>query len=75
MKLGSILETIMSKLKHGVVDLLKMDVERHEYDVVQHLMVFPSQIVFETHLHNAYGMFGRPVSHNSRMDFLMEKTV
>ena len=39
-----------------------MDIERHEFDVVQNLAVFPTQIVFETHLHNAYGMFRRPVS-------------
>ena len=56
------LETIMSKLGHFAIDLLKMDIERHEFDVVQNLAVFPTQIVFETHLHNAYGMFRRPVS-------------
>ena len=56
------LKTIMTKLNHNHIDLLKMDIERHEYAVIESLDVFPAQIVFETHLHNAYGMFGRPVS-------------
>jgi galactoside 2-L-fucosyltransferase 1/2 len=56
------LETIMSMLHHDKINLLKMDIERHEFDVFRTLRTFPDQIVFETHLHNAYDMFGRPVS-------------
>lgn len=58
------LTTIRKKLHHSHIDLLKMDIERHEYAVVASLAVdtIPLQIVFETHLHNAYGMWGRPVS-------------
>ena len=58
------LSTIMSKLNHLNVDLLKMDIERYEFDVVDSLQNgnVPWQIVFETHLHNAYGMWGRPVT-------------
>ena len=58
------LATIMSKLNHLNVDLLKMDIERHEFAVVDSLQIgyVPWQIVFETHLHNAYGMWGRPVT-------------
>ena len=52
----------MSMLHHDKINLLKMDIERHEFDVFKTLQTFPDQIVFETHLHNAYGMFGRPVS-------------
>ena len=68
------LATIAHTLGHGlgtahgsVVDLLKMDIERHEFAVIAS---FPNasqfrarQVVFETHLHNAYGMWGRPVLH------------
>ena len=57
--------TIMRRLGHSSVDLLKMDIERHEFAVVDTLSGFfgslPRQIAFETHLHNAYGMWGRPV--------------
>ena len=58
------LATVMKKLGHARIDLLKMDIERHELDVVDGLNanVDIGQILFETHLHNAYGMWGRPVS-------------
>eukprot|EP00939_MAST-03C_sp_MAST-3C-sp1_P002910 g2910.t1 len=58
------LTTIRNKLGHSTIDLLKMDIERHEFTVVATLKDdnAPSQIAFETHLHNAYGMWGRPVS-------------
>jgi len=58
------LTTIRNKLGHSTIDLLKMDIERHEFAVVATLKDdnAPSQIAFETHLHNAYGMWGRPVS-------------
>ena len=58
------LKTIREKLGHSTIDLLKMDIERHEFAVVATLKddSAPRQIVFETHLHNAYGMWGRPVS-------------
>ena len=58
------LATIMSKLNHRNVDLLKMDIERYEFAVVDSLQngYIPWQIVFETHLQNAYGMWGRPVT-------------
>ena len=41
-----------------------MDIERHEFAVVASLTLdtAPTQLAFETHLHNAYGMWGRPVS-------------
>jgi len=58
------LATIQAKLEHETIDLLKMDIERHEFDVVASLTLnaAPRQLAFETHLHNAYGMWGRPVS-------------
>ena len=58
------LETIAKKLNHTRVDILKMDIERHELDVVASLThkLLPSQILFETHLHNAYGAWGRPMT-------------
>ena len=58
------LATIMSKFNHRNVDLLKMDIERYEFAVVDSLQngYIPLQIVFETHLQNAYGMWGRPVT-------------
>lgn len=57
------LGTIRAKLGHKSVDLLKMDIERHEFAVIATLTGanVPQQIAFETHLHNAYGMWGRPV--------------
>ena len=57
------METIMKKLSHQRVDLLKMDIERHEVHVINslHGQVIPQQILFETHLHNAYGVWGRPM--------------
>ena len=44
------------------MDLLKMDIERFEFAVVYQLQngYVPSQIVFETNLHNACGMWGWP---------------
>ena len=58
------LATILKTLGHETIDLLKMDIERHEFAVVASLTLdtAPSQLAFETHLHNAYGMWGRPVS-------------
>jgi hypothetical protein len=60
------LTTIREKLGHTSIDLLKMDIERHEFAVLATLTAdnAPRQIAFETHLHNAYGMWGRPVSEN-----------
>lgn len=54
----------MSLLGHSELDLLKMDIERHEIAVIAALtsQSAPQQVVFETHLHNAYGMWGRPMS-------------
>ena len=58
------LDTIMLKVNHLSVDLLKMDIERYEFAVVDSLqkVYLPRQIVFETHLQNAYGMWARPVT-------------
>ena len=58
------LATIQEKLGHSSVDLLKMDIERHEFAVVAALNGdnAPRQILFETHLHDAYGMWGAPVT-------------
>lgn len=54
------------RLGHGnrVIDLLKMDIERYEFDVVAGMqpVTAPAQMVFELHLHNGYGAWGRPVS-------------
>ena len=60
------LTTIREKLGHASINLLKMDIERHEFAIVATLNDdnAPRQIAFETHLHNAYGMWGRPVSEN-----------
>jgi hypothetical protein len=46
------------------IDLLKMDIERHEFPVLIGLdaSAAPRQMAFEVHLHNGYGMFGRPAS-------------
>lgn len=56
---------IMTKLGHTRIDLLKMDIERHELAVIGSLnsRYAPEQIVFETHLHNAYGLWQRPMTH------------
>jgi len=53
----------MHKLGHHSIDMLKMDIERHEFGVIAALssQKAPKQILFETHLHNAYGMWNRPV--------------
>ena len=60
------LQTIMRKLEHTRIDLLKMDIERHEVAVISSLQsqFAPLQIVFETHLHNAYGIWNRPMNHD-----------
>ena len=57
------LETVMRKLNHSRIDLLKMDIERHELSVIKSLSKpnAPRQVVFETHLHNAYGIWHRPM--------------
>jgi len=59
------LATVMEKLQHSHIDLLKMDIERHEFDVIHSLNSknIIRQIVFETHIHNAYGVWGRAVKH------------
>lgn len=56
---------IMRKLGHERIDILKMDIERHELAVIRNLKrrSAPSQVVFETHLHNAYGLWNRPMTH------------
>ena len=56
---------VMTNLGHARIDLLKMDIERHEIAVISGLKgrYAPKQVVFETHLHNAYGLWKRPVSH------------
>jgi hypothetical protein len=48
------IDDIMKMLGHSRVDLMKMDVERHEIDVFSSLSKqnAPRQILFETHLHN-----------------------
>lgn len=58
------LSTIQRKLQHQTVDLLKMDIERHEFAVIQTLNAgnSPRQISFEVHLNNAHKMWGGPVS-------------
>ena len=59
------LSTIMKQLNHSSVDLLKMDIERHEYDVINSLRNshnVPRQMAFEVHVQNAYSKWGRPVS-------------
>jgi hypothetical protein len=59
------IETIMTILEHEKVDLLKMDIERHEVAVIEGLSpnYGPNQIVFETHLHNAYGIWNRSMTY------------
>ena len=59
------LSTLRNTLGHADrrIDVLKMDIERHEYAVVASLPEegLPQQILFEVHLHNGYGRWGRPV--------------
>jgi len=65
------LATVMKKLGHTQIDVLKMDIERHEFDVVKGMTANAGtidQILFETHLHNAYGMWDRPVSEREWSD-------
>ena len=60
------LEDARRKLGHAsrTIDLLKMDIERYEFDVVAGMdpARAPTQMVFEVHVHNGYGAWGRPVS-------------
>ena len=61
------LDTIMRKLNHSRVDVLKMDIERHEFQVIESLAnssIAPRQMAFETHVHNAYAMWGAPVTYD-----------
>ena len=62
---------IMKILGHKKVDLLKMDIERHEFSVIESFSVdrIPSQILFETHLHNAYGIWHRPLNYREWRQF------
>ena len=57
------LEHIKKTLGHKKIDLLKMDIERHELAVWESItsQSAPKQVLFETHLHNAYGMWKQPV--------------
>ena len=59
------LRTIRQKLNHDRRNLtvMKMDIERHEYAVVAAMSgdQLPQQLLFEAHLHNGYGSWGRPV--------------
>ena len=60
------LATIMKMLNHSRVDLLKMDIERHEFDVIRTIRGSnnaPRQMAFEVHVQNAYRQWGRPVSY------------
>jgi hypothetical protein len=63
------LDTIMSRLDHAHLDFLKLDIERHEYDVFESLRTqrhsTPTQLVFEAHLQNSYSMWGRPASYSA----------
>ena len=61
------LEWIMNTLGHKIVHIMKMDIERHEFNVFEtiHKDIAPQQILVETHLHNAYGMWGRPVEYGT----------
>lgn len=59
------LGSIIRKLQHARIDVLKVDIERHEFELISSLAavdIMPRQIAIELHLHNAYGMWGRPVS-------------
>ena len=58
------IQTAMTLLNHSHVDVLKMDIERHEFKVIDSLKC-PNcigQLAIEIHLHNAYNMWKRPVS-------------
>ncbi len=59
------MRTVMQKLQHTYVDILKMDIERHEFAVLKTLAC-PGcfgQAAIELHLHNAYGMHGQALSY------------
>ena len=59
------LQTIMEKLFHKKVDILKMDIERHEFGVINSMANMknaPNQIAFETHIQNSYSKWGKPVT-------------
>jgi len=60
------LSTIMTILNHSRVDLLKMDIERFEYEVVSTFstIALPNQISFESHFIDFSGRWGRYVSVN-----------
>lgn len=68
------LHSIMHKLGHSTVDILKMDIERHEFSVFDSLdeLFAPEQIVFETHIHDAYGMWKRSIT-QSEWDQIWKK--
>ena len=59
------MRTVMQKLQHTYVDILKMDIERHEFAVLRTLACRGcfGQAAIELHLHNAYGMFGQALSY------------
>lgn len=64
------LDSIKKRLGHGEVDLLKMDIERHELSVWKTITAAsaPRQVLFETHLHNAYGLWNRPMCSREWLD-------
>jgi len=64
------MKTVMRMLGHSYVDILKMDIGRHEFAVLKTLAC-PGcfgQAAIEFHLHNAYGMFGQAVSYEEWND-------
>lgn len=64
------IRTVMFMLGHSYVDILKMDIERHEFAVIK-TMACPGcfgQAAIELHLHNAYGMFGQAVTYEEWND-------
>ena len=49
------LSTLMKKLNHTKIDLLKMDIEGAEFDVIENLInehIFPNQLLIEFHFKN-----------------------
>lgn len=64
------IRTVMRMLGYTYVDILKMDIERHEFAVLKTLAC-PGcfgQAAIELHLHNAYGMFGQAVTYEEWND-------
>ena len=59
------LASVRQRLNHTgrSITVMKMDIERHEFAVIKALRpeTLPLQLLFETHLHNGYGSWGRPV--------------